>query len=39
VHRAYRDEPYIKTVASEVDRFNDELAEIIERVRRYGGAG
>lgn len=36
VHRAYRDEEYISTLAAEVDRFNVELAEIVERVRRYG---
>lgn len=34
--RVYRDEEYIKTMAEEVDRFNDELAELVERVRRYG---
>lgn len=37
VVREYRDEDYIKTLASEVDRFNDELAEIVERVRQMGG--
>jgi hypothetical protein len=31
-----RDEAYITNLASEVDRFNDELAEIVEKVRRYG---
>lgn len=36
VHRAHRDAEYIATLASEVDRFNAELAEIVERVRRYG---
>lgn len=36
IHRATRDEEYIKTLASEVDRFNDELAAIVERVRAYG---
>lgn len=34
--RAYRDEAYIKTLAAAVDRFNDELAEMVERWRRYG---
>ncbi len=34
--RVYRDEPYIKEMASEIDRFNDELAELVERIRRYG---
>lgn len=37
VKRAYRDEDYIKTLADEVDRFNDELAEMVERIRRMGG--
>jgi hypothetical protein len=36
IKRAYRDEPYIKNMAGEVARFNDELAETVERVRRYG---
>lgn len=36
VHRAVRDEAYIATLASEVERFNDELDAIVERVRRYG---
>jgi YqaJ-like viral recombinase domain len=31
--RAYRAEPYIKTLASEVDRFNAELHEMVERNR------
>lgn len=34
--RVYRDEDYIKTMADEVERFNDELAELVERIRRYG---
>ncbi|OWV62539.1 exonuclease [Rhizobium sp. N122] len=34
--RVYRDEAYIKTMSDEIDRFNDELAELVERVRRYG---
>lgn len=33
VKRAYRDEEYIKNLAAEVDRFNAELAETVERVR------
>jgi hypothetical protein len=37
VTRAYRDEEYIKTMAGEVDRFNDELAELVERIRAMGG--
>ena len=36
VKRAYRDEAYLKTLANEIDRFNDELAEMVERVRSYG---
>lgn len=34
--RARRDEDYIKTLASEVARFNDDLAAMVEKVRRYG---
>lgn len=34
--RVPRDEEFIKTMADEVERFNDELAELVERVRRYG---
>lgn len=34
--RVTRDEPYIKNLAGEVDRFNDELAEMVERIRNYG---
>lgn len=34
--RVYRDDDYIKTMADEIDRFNDELAELVERIRRYG---
>ena len=34
--RAFRDEKYIATLSSEVDRFNDDLVETVERVRRYG---
>jgi hypothetical protein len=38
VKRAPRDEAYIKTLATAVDRFNDELAEIVHRIRAYGKA-
>lgn len=31
-----RDEAYIANLASEVERFNDELAEVVAKVRRYG---
>lgn len=34
--RVYRDDPYIKTLSDEIDRFNDELAAMVERIRRYG---
>lgn len=34
--RVYRDEEYIKTLSDEVDRFNDELAALVERIRNYG---
>lgn len=34
--RVYRDGAYIQTMADEVDRFNDELAEMVERIRSYG---
>jgi hypothetical protein len=33
VKRAYRDEAYIKTLSDAVDQFNDELAELVERIR------
>lgn len=36
--RVYRDEPYIKTMSDEINRFNDELAALVERVRAYGSA-
>lgn len=36
IKRAGRDDEYIKTLASEVARFNADLLEIVERVRRYG---
>ncbi|WP_232629119.1 lambda exonuclease family protein [Methylobacterium sp. Leaf118] len=36
VKRAHRDEAYIAGLSSAVDAFNDELAEMVERVRRYG---
>ena len=36
VRRATRDEAYIQTLASEVARFNDELAATVEKIRRYG---
>lgn len=36
VKRAKRDKDYIANLAGEVARFNDELAQTVERVRRYG---
>lgn len=36
VRREYREDGYIANLAGAVNRFNDELAEIVERVRRYG---
>lgn len=38
VKRVTRDEEYIKTLASEVSRFNDELAGVVEKIRAYGDA-
>jgi len=37
VVRVNRDEAAIKDIASAVDQFNSELAELVERIRRYGG--
>ncbi len=34
--RAWRDDEFITILAAEVARFNHELAEIVEKVRRYG---
>lgn len=34
--RVYRDEEYISNLSSEIDRFNDELAALVERIRNYG---
>ncbi len=36
IKEAGRDEGYIRTLSDEVDRFNDELAATVERVRRLG---
>ncbi len=36
VIRVYRDEPYIKRIADEVDLFNIELQQTVEFIRRYG---
>ena len=36
VKRAYRDEVYLKRLDAAVKAFNDELSELVERVRKYG---
>lgn len=36
VKRSYRNEQEIKTISDAVDQFNDELAELVERLRRLG---
>ncbi len=36
VKRAYREPDYIKKLSDAVDQFNIDLAETVERVRRYG---
>ncbi len=38
VRRIERDEKYIKTMAGEVDLFNEDLAEMVEKIRAYGKA-
>jgi hypothetical protein len=38
IKRAYRDDIYIRTLSDAVDKFNDELAEIVSRVRQYEAA-
>lgn len=38
IRRVQRDEAYIANLSRAVDEFNDELAEIVERVRNYGKA-
>lgn len=37
--REHRDEEYIAKLSSAVDQFNDELAEMVERIRRLSGDG
>jgi hypothetical protein len=39
VRRVYRDEPYIQSLASSIAAFNDELAQMVERVRAAHLAG
>lgn len=38
VKKATRDEPYIQRIATEVDRFNDELDAVVAEIRRRGEA-
>lgn len=33
--RVYRDEPYIQKLSDAVDAFNEELADLVERIRNY----
>ncbi|MDB6035968.1 MAG: hypothetical protein JWM16_6306 [Verrucomicrobiales bacterium] len=35
IHRVYRDEPYIATLAKAVDAFNEELDSIVASIRTY----
>lgn len=35
VKRAYRDEVFIKKLSDEIDRFNDELADIVAQIQRF----
>lgn len=34
--RAYRDESYIRNMSAEIDQFNAELHDLVEKIRRYG---
>lgn len=36
VKRAQPDKPYLAILRSEIDRFNDDLAAMVERIRKYG---
>lgn len=36
IKRAHRDDEYITKLSGEIDRFNDELAALVERIRNYG---
>lgn len=38
VKRVYRDEPYIQKLATEVDKFNAELDDVVAQIRRAGEA-
>jgi hypothetical protein len=37
VKRVYRDNGYIATLVGAVNEFNEELAQLVDQVRRYGG--
>jgi hypothetical protein len=39
IKRAYRDEKYIANLSSEIDRFNDELQEMVAQIRAKQGYG
>lgn len=36
VKRAYRDSAYIRALSIAVDQFNEELSEVVEKIRAYG---
>lgn len=36
IHRVMPDRAYLANLQGEIDRFNDELAALVEKVRRYG---
>ena len=36
IKREHRDEEYIKTLSEEIDRFNNDLSALVERIRAYG---
>lgn len=38
IKRAYRDEPYIKSLSEEVERFLSDLNDLVARVSQYGAA-
>lgn len=38
VKRAYRDEEYIKSLSDALDKFNDELDALVEKIKQYGKA-
>ncbi|WP_347337059.1 lambda exonuclease family protein [Bradyrhizobium retamae] len=38
VKRTFRDEPYIQKIATEVDKFNAELVDVVTQIRRRGEA-